>query len=59
MEPDIKARLTAILARVREIRANLYPPDWTADPLYPIEQDVASLLGDLKNAKETSERSVF
>lgn len=52
MEPNVKARLTAILARVREIRANLYAPDWTADPLYPIEQELQSLLGDLKNSKE-------
>jgi len=32
MEPDIKARLEAILADVRRLRANLYPADWTADP---------------------------
>ena len=49
MEPDVKARIEAILARVREIRANLYPPDWTADPLYGVEQDVASLLDDVKH----------
>ena len=41
-------RLTALLARVREIRANLYPPGWTADPLYHVEQELAGLLDDPK-----------
>ena len=49
MEPDVKARIEAILARVREIRANLYPADWDADPLYKIEQELASLLDDVKH----------
>ena len=50
MEPDVKARLEAILADVRRLRANLYPADWTADPWWKIEQDLASLLNDLKHA---------
>jgi len=50
MEPDIKARLEAILADVRRLRANLYPADWTADPWWKIEQDLQSLLNDLKHA---------
>lgn len=45
--PDVTARLTAILDRIRRLRASLYPPDWTADPWYLIEQDIASLLTDL------------
>ncbi|MFY9393231.1 MAG: hypothetical protein WAP36_00865 [Halanaerobiales bacterium] len=49
MEPEAKARLEAILARIREIRANLYPADWTADPLYHIEQELESLLSDVKH----------
>ena len=51
MEPNVKARVEAILARVREIRANLYPVGWTADPLYNIEQELQSLLSDLKNSR--------
>ncbi len=51
MEPNVKARIEALLARVREIRANLYPAGWTADPLYPIEQELQSLLSDLKNVR--------
>lgn len=47
--PDVKARLEALLARVRRIRESCYPAGWTADPLYRIEQDLASLLIDLKN----------
>ena len=50
MEPDVKARLEAILADVRRLRANLYPADWTADPWWKIEQDLQSLLNDLKHA---------
>lgn len=45
--PDVTARLTAILDRIRRLRASLYPPDWTADPWYLIEQDITSLLADL------------
>ncbi len=45
----IAARIEAILANVRKYRASLYPADWTADPLYRIEQDLASLLIDLEN----------
>lgn len=44
----IEARLSAILAYIQRLRANLYPTDWTADPLYRIEQELASLLSDLK-----------
>ena len=45
--PDITARLTALLARVRRVRKSLYPADWTADPLYYVEQELVSLLQDL------------
>ena len=47
--PDVRARLEALLARVRRVRKNLYPPDWTADPLYRIEQEIANLLDDVKH----------
>lgn len=45
--PKVRPRLEAILARVREMRANFYPPDWTYDPLYEIEQKLAALLKDI------------
>ena len=47
--PDVKARLTALLARVRRIRESCYPAGWTADPLYYVEQELTSLLSDLKS----------
>jgi hypothetical protein len=47
--PDVTARLTAILDGVRRLRRSLYPADWTADPLYRIEQELVSLLNDLKH----------
>jgi hypothetical protein len=53
MEPDVKARLEAILANVRRLRSNIYPSGWTADPLYKIEQDLQSLLIDLGYQKPT------
>lgn len=46
--PDITARLTALLARVRQVRRSLYPADWTADPLYYVEQELVSLLSDME-----------
>ena len=47
--PDIPARLEALLARVRRVRKSLYPAGWTADPLYYVEQELTSLLSDLKS----------
>lgn len=44
MEPETKARLEALLARVRRLRRNLYPEDWDADPLLKIEQEIEALL---------------
>lgn len=49
MEPDTKARLETLLARVRRVRKSLYPAGWTADPLYYVEQELTSLLSDLKS----------
>ena len=48
--PDIPARLETLLARVRRVRKSLYPASWTADPLYYVEQELESLLQDMKNA---------
>ena len=48
MEPDVKTRLEALLARVRRVRKNLYPEGWTYDPLYYVEWELESLLNDLK-----------
>ena len=45
----IEARLSAILAYIQRLRANLYPADWTADPLYRIEQEIVNLLDDVKH----------
>jgi hypothetical protein len=45
----IETRLSAILAYIQRLRANLYPADWTADPLYRIEQEIVNLLNDLKH----------
>jgi len=47
--PDVQLRLEAILAHIQRLRANLYPADWTADPLYRIEQELASLLDDMRH----------
>ena len=46
--PDVQLRLEAILAYIQRLRANLYPADWTAAPLYRIEQELASLLDDMR-----------
>ena len=42
--PDVKARLEALLARVRRIRESCYPAGWTADPLYLIEKDLLKIV---------------
>lgn len=38
MKPEVKARLGALLARVQQLRRNLYPADWDTDPLRQIEE---------------------
>jgi len=45
--PGPRIRLEKLLARVRELRKNLYPPGWTYDPLYLVEQEIADLLDDI------------
>lgn len=46
-QPGPASRLRIILARVRELRANFYPPGWEADPLKEIERELAALVNDL------------
>ena len=46
-EPDIVTRLETILANVQRLRSSIYPPGYDADPLYRLEQDIASLLADI------------
>jgi hypothetical protein len=48
MEPDIKARLEGLLARVRQLRKNLYPEGWTYDPLYRIERELDKLITEAR-----------
>lgn len=46
--PDVKARLEALLARVRRVRKNLYPEGWTYDPLYRIERELDKLITEAR-----------
>ena len=48
--PDVRARLEALLARVRRVRKSLYPEGWTYDPLYRIQCDLEQLLEDASSA---------
>jgi len=36
-----------ILGNVKRIRRSCYPADWTADPLYMVEQELEALLQEL------------
>ncbi len=47
--PEVAARLTAILDRIRRLRASLYPPGWTTDPWRHVEQELTALLEDMKS----------
>jgi len=51
MEPDTKARLEALLARVRRVRKNLYPEGWDADPLYHVEKELELLLQEMREKR--------
>jgi len=46
--PDVRARLEALLARVRQLRKNLYPEGWTYDPLYLIERELDKLIKEAR-----------
>ena len=48
MEPEAKARLEGLLARVRRVRKNLYPEGWTYDPLYRIERELDKLIKEAR-----------
>jgi hypothetical protein len=48
MEPDTKARLEALLARVRQLRQNLYPEGWDADPLCEVKKELRRLIREGK-----------
>jgi len=45
---DIEARLEAILAHIRRLRASLYPANWKYDPFLQIELDLTALLKDIQ-----------
>ncbi len=49
--PDVRARLEALLARVRQLRQNLYPPGWDADPLYHVEKELELLLQEMREKR--------
>ena len=38
------ADLEEMLARVRQIRANLYPPGWEYDPWLEVERELARIV---------------
>lgn len=42
------ARIEALLSNIRQMRASFYPSDWTYDPLYRVEQELAEILEDMK-----------
>ncbi len=45
MSPDeVTARLEVLLARVRQLRQNLYPEGWDADPLCEVEKELQGLV---------------
>ena len=41
-------RLEALLARVQQLRKNLYPPGWKYDPLYDVEQELIMILQEIR-----------
>jgi hypothetical protein len=49
--PDVRARLEALLARVRRVRKNLYPEGWTYDPLYHVEKELELLLQEMREKR--------
>lgn len=48
---DVPARLEALLARVRQLRKNLYPEGWDADPLYHVEKELELLLQEMREKR--------
>jgi hypothetical protein len=48
---DVPARLEALLARIRQLRKNLYPEGWTYDPLYHVEKELELLLQEMREKR--------
>ncbi len=45
---EVAARLAVITARIRRLRASIYPSDWTADPWYLVQKELQALLEEMR-----------
>lgn len=43
MENSVVGKITALISRLESMRANFYPADWDADPLYDIIQELRQI----------------
>ena len=45
--PKTALELENLLSFIKQLRLNLYPEDWDADPLYHIEESLEALIDNL------------
>jgi|LSQX01.2.fsa_nt_gb hypothetical protein len=48
MENSLVEKITALISRLESMRANFYPADWDADPLYDVIRELRQITAEVK-----------
>lgn len=48
MENSMIEKITALISRLESMRANFYPADWDADPLYDVIRELRQITAEAK-----------
>lgn len=48
MEKSVVEKIAALISRLETMRANFYPADWDADPLYDVIQELRRIAAEEK-----------
>ena len=48
MEKSVVEKIAALISRLETMRANFYPADWDADPLYDVIQELRRITAEEK-----------
>lgn len=46
MENSVVEKIGALISRLESMRANLYPADWNADPLYDVIRELCRIVAE-------------
>ncbi len=48
MENSVVEKISALISRLEGMRANFYPADWDADPLYDVVGELRRIIAEVK-----------